>query len=260
MFHHSSLDLYWERVLELSKHSIKKRRHPFGDVPDRARMPVMSHQPIGFRSLYHAAPTSIPDPCSPSGAVEYRGWPAVYNDGLATIPAQDWSLEVTGCIEKPTRFIYRNILALPQVTHDKRLVSIDGWSYKGRWQGVLLEELVKRIKPEPDKFLYLNQTNALGQVETLSLADALAGQALLCHKVDNHPLDTLYGGPVRLMIFDRMSYKGLRHITALEFSETPLAETSFTAKGYPLEGHIQPGEYYAFDLGAFRPLHGPDGS
>jgi len=220
----------------------------------------MTHQPTGFRSLHHVTPSPASETGATAGILEYRGWPATYSDGIAHISPNDWGLEVSGCIEKPTRFIYRNILALPQVTQDKRIVSADGWSYKGRWQGVLLEEIVKRIKPDPDKILYVNQTNTIGQTETIPLNTALAGQALLCHKIDNHSLDTLYGGPVRLMVFDHLSYKGLRHITSLEFSETPLAETSFTQKGYSMDGEIQPGDYYAFDLGAFRPLRGPEGN
>ncbi|MEB3286407.1 MAG: molybdopterin-dependent oxidoreductase [Vampirovibrionales bacterium] len=199
-------------------------------------------------------------------------WPATYRfGGLQNLKPEEWSLNTTGMIEKPTRFVYRNILALPQSTQERRWISPDGWSIKASWQGVLLEELVKRIHPEflRPEFLkpefsdlgniWINQENAQGEKEHMLLKDLIEGKALLCHKVNGQPLPWLYGGPVALMVFDRYNYKGLGQISELCFEETaPERPSRHKLKGYPEDGAIAAGDYYAFDLQAFRPLHGPE--
>lgn len=208
-----------------------------------------------FKSLYQATPNQA------NGIAD---WPCSYSGGLiGNLSPQDWSLTVSGAIEKPTRFVFRNILALPQTTLERRIVSADGWSYKAQWQGVLIEEITKRIKPLISEDanaspLWILQENATGKQECLKLSDLLAAQAILCHHVNGQPLSPLHGGPVALMVFDRYHYKGLGQISSLIFGPNALSETDHGKKGYPVDGTISPGDYYAFDLKAFRPLHGPE--
>ncbi len=218
-----------------------------------------------FKSLF-----SPPSPVGESTTGVITGpsqliWPASYEShGISELSFEDWDLSTGGAIEKPTRFVYRNIQAMPQNTQERRWISADGWSIKASWQGVLIEELVKRIHPQytanpSDEALWVHQRNRQGAVECLLLKDLIEGKALLCHKVNGQPLPWLHGGPVALMVFDRYGYKGLGQITELNFETSPLAgATTHQEKGYPSDGQIAPGDYYAFDLQAFRPLHGPE--
>lgn len=209
-----------------------------------------------FKSLVTNAPAIEPTQTGPTFF-----WPVTYTgNGFKELTPEQWSLNTDGLIEKPTRFQYRNIQALPQTTQERRWVSPDGWSVKAQWRGVLLEELVKRILPQntPSEPLWVIQENIQGDQECLSLDVLLEGQALLCHQVNGQALPSLYGGPVALMVFNRYNYKGLSQVTSLTFSQTPLTKTLHDQKGFPADGTIAPGDYYAFDLQAFRSLHGPE--
>ncbi|MGE0199849.1 MAG: molybdopterin-dependent oxidoreductase [Candidatus Melainabacteria bacterium] len=207
-----------------------------------------------FHSLYQQAQTpSAPDTAQP--------WPATYLDAMADLTPAQWTLTVDGLVEKPRSFTYSEFLALqPALSQqERRLISAEGWSYRGQFEGILLAALVNAVKPSPQaKFLI--QTNASDHQTAIDLTMAIREKAMFCHRVNGQALSPLYGGPIRLMVFHRFSHKGLGQVTRLTFSETPLeaSQDFWVHKGYTLEGTVSPGDYYAFDLGAFRPIREPE--
>ncbi len=185
-----------------------------------------------------------------------RPWPAVYQQGIVSIQPHEWILTISGLVENPGQFTDAELKSWPQVTQNRRLVDVGGWTYRSEWQGVLLEELIRRVNPLPEA-QFIHQVNLAGEQECLPLADALSGKALLCHSEAGQPLPPVYGGPWHLLVFDRYSYKGLTQISGLVFSAEPLAGTP-QQRGYAAEGYIEPGSYYAMDLQNARPVSGSE--
>ncbi len=186
-------------------------------------------------------------------------FPATYGGGMAQLERATYSLPATGRVETPKTFSWQDLSAMPETRQERRLVSAQGWTYRTRWEGVLLADLLKVLVPQPEATV-LCQVNALGQEGPLPLEALLEGQALLCTRVDGQPLNSLYGGPIRLLVFDRYSHTGLGYLTSLKLlnaAEAGVIQSAWEQKGYPRDGVIQSGDYYAYDLQAFRPVSGP---
>jgi DMSO/TMAO reductase YedYZ molybdopterin-dependent catalytic subunit len=208
-----------------------------------------------FRSLYTRFQDELqPRPDQPDRPLD---WPATYGEGLVAVQADQWALEIGGLVDKPRSLSLAELKKLSQITQNRRLVSADGWTVRTEWGGISLQSLVEWVRPAMRATL-LRQENLSGHVEFIPLADCLKSRALLCFNVSGKPLPALYGGPLRLLVFDRFSYKGLGQLARLDFvppdQETP---SYWEQKGYAKDGQIEPGKYYAFDLKKFRPVPAP---
>lgn len=203
-----------------------------------------------FHSLYQKTQAAPP----PAETAIFP-FPASFLDAFEDINPLDWQLLLQDN-QHATQISYETLKSMPQFHLEERLVSAEGWSVKAKWSGVLLREVIEQFKPEP-QCKYLIQTNATGHHESLPLDLSELDNWLLCTAVNDIPLSPLYGGPVRLIGFNRFSYKGLSQITQIDFTEEDLETTYWQSKGYSRDGKITGGDYYAFDFEAFRPVHTP---
>lgn len=191
----------------------------------------------------------------PEDALAFRPWPASYQHGGLVAFPKTWQVEVGGDVATPQTLTLETLATFPLSNQYRRIISIEGWSYRSRWEGIQLRHLVNHVRPAPGA-QFIKQTNASGHVECLPLAVALSGEAILCTREAEKPLTALHGGPLRLLVFDRYCHKGLGQLTKLEFVSAECAGFGETL-GYPADGKIKPGRFYAFDLKTFRPVDQP---
>jgi DMSO/TMAO reductase YedYZ molybdopterin-dependent catalytic subunit len=187
--------------------------------------------------------------------------PASFFDGFEPNPFPGWSLSVEGLVQTPRQYMENQLKSLPHITQNRRLVSADGWTYRTEWMGIPLQHLVEAVRPTMQA-THLRQENLTGDVSFLPLTELLRSRPLLCVGVGNQPLPPVYGGPIRLLVFDRYSYKGLGQLSKLTFvsqqeAEQEMQQETWVQRGYTAEGTIVPGRYYAFDLKRFRPVPHP---
>jgi DMSO/TMAO reductase YedYZ molybdopterin-dependent catalytic subunit len=218
-------------------------------------MPRIALKPKGpkmFRSLYTRYKNELEQTHTTPDT--YLDLPATYREGLSMVDPEAWQMEIGGQVQHPQTIRMRDLQALPQITQNRRLVSAEGWTFRAEWGGIPLFQLVEQIRPDPQATL-LRQTSMNGQVEFLPLAAALQNRALLCYNANGKPLSPLHGGPLRLLIFDRYSYKGMAQLARLDFVSAKEETPGFwETRGYPADGQIEPGKYYAFDLKKMRPV------
>lgn len=202
-----------------------------------------------FQSLY--AKTSTPTTAPAAAQALLPDWPATFEgDACPQALPEPFVLKVSGLVTTPLELTLPDLSTLGDGVYEGRLVSVDGWSYQSRWDGVLLKRLIEKIQPLPAA-RYLNQTDASGRSEWLDLSAVRNSNALLCTGERGEALNPLYGGPLRLMLFGSYSYKGFGQLVGLEFSETPCPSAAL-ARGYSEDGRIIPGDYYAFDQKSMR--------
>jgi DMSO/TMAO reductase YedYZ molybdopterin-dependent catalytic subunit len=182
-------------------------------------------------------------------------WPASYLDGFTAFDPDHWQLEITGLVEKPQAFTLKDLNSFTRIQQNRRLVFADGWAYRSTWEGFVVQELLHRVGPKAEA-QYLIQTNLAGHTECMPLKDLYSQRALFCLRVSGKTLPTLYGGPLRLLVFDRYAHKGLGQLTRLELTDqaTP---GYFATKGYHPDALIEPGNYYAADLGHLQTAKAP---
>lgn len=177
-----------------------------------------------------------------------------YQDGPPeSVDLSTWTLKVGGLGVRNRDLSYEQLLDLPQVDQDRRMVCVCNWSIRQRWSGVLLSDVLELAGLQQTEGLYLKQTS-IGTPEkgvyesTMPLEDALERNALLCHSIDGQPLPMERGYPLRLMDFGLYGYKGVKGLKSLEVTEEfELGEWERKA-GYKKDGTIRPKRYWIVDL------------
>lgn len=211
-----------------------------------------------FHSLYNRTTASIApatELAENTTDKTFLNWPASYLDGFQAFDPDHFRLEVGGLADKPQAFSLKELTGFTRIQQNRRLVFADGFSFKATWEGFVVHELLHRVSPKPEaKFLI--QTSLSGHVECLPLKDLYTQRALFCLRVSGKNLPAIYGGPLRLLVFDRYAHKGLGQITRLELSEEEVPGY-YASKGYAPDAQIEPGDYYASDLQSLQPIKTP---
>jgi DMSO/TMAO reductase YedYZ molybdopterin-dependent catalytic subunit len=211
-----------------------------------------------FYALRHTLLEASAQEGAPSSSAQaLHSWPATFAAKSGRTPSAKHlfeGLHIEGLVSKPRQFSLSEMMKLPRVNQIRRIVSADGWSVKGHWEGVSLKHLLDLVQPLPSA-RFLKQENAQGHVEYLALQDILKGDYLLAHHENDHPLSPLYGGPLWLLVFDRYTYKGLAQVNRLTLCEDPQEASTSSLRGYPEDGLWEAGaKVYAIDLKAFKTL------
>ncbi len=177
-----------------------------------------------------------------------------YQDGPPeTVDISTWALKISGQGVRGLELSYEQLLDLPQVEQDRRMVCVCNWSIRQIWSGVLLSDVLDLAGLEETQGLYLKQTSIgtpdKGVYEsTMPLGDALEREALLCHSIDGASLPMERGYPLRLLDFGLYGYKNVKGLESLEITGGfELGEWERKA-GYKKDGTIRPKRYWIVDL------------
>lgn len=187
-----------------------------------------------------------------------------YQDGPpSSVNLETWRLHITGLVKQPVSLSYTDILALPQIEENRRMVCVCNWSIRRTWRGVLLSQVIEIAGVAEPKNLFLKQTsigtNEKGVYQaTIPLKDAIDRRAMLVHSVDAQPLPLEQGYPLRLLDFGLYGYKNVKGLSTLEITKVyELGEWERKA-GYDINGIIKPKKYWIVDLAkwCFKPYEG----
>src|SRR5712692_9152580 len=124
-----------------------------------------------------------------------------YQDGPpAAVDVTTWRLAVDGLVPTVLELSYQDLLALPQITENRRTVCVCNWSIRRTWTGVLLEDVLRRAGVDANSGLFLKQVS-IGTPEkgkydsTIRLDDAVKRRAMIAHSVDGEALSLAQGYP-----------------------------------------------------------------
>lgn len=137
--------------------------------------------------------------------------------GPQQVDAATYRLTVDGEVENPLSLSYREVLALP---HHERLVTmpcVEGWSEDLLYQGVLLQDILKRARPRKGA-AYLVFHCADGYTTGLELDYLQRAGALLAFKINGLTLDAKRGFPFQLVVPHKLGYKWAKWIVRLELT------------------------------------------
>ena len=166
----------------------------------------------------------------------------------ADLDEATWRLEIAGAVAQPRSLSLNDLKTnYLSVTQTGLFVCVCRWGEVNTIRGVLLRDLIEDVRPlRPLEELYLLQRSIPGPdgkiYETsISVADAVANDALLCYEMDGKPLSLEFGWPLRLMAFHLYGYKLVKCLGQLVFT------TEFTLgwweewKRYDPVGTVRPG-------------------
>jgi DMSO/TMAO reductase YedYZ molybdopterin-dependent catalytic subunit len=127
----------------------------------------------------------------------------------------NWSLTVSGAVQKPGEYRLEQIQALPKVRQNTRHVCVEGWDVIGSFGGARLSDFLNLIGADTSA-RYLTVACADDYYESLDMATALHPQTLLCYEMYDRPLTREHGAPLRLSVPTKIGYKQAKYLTDLK--------------------------------------------
>jgi len=128
---------------------------------------------------------------------------------------ENWSLTVSGAVQKPGDYKLAQIQALPRIRQNTRHVCVEGWDVIGRFGGARLSDFLNMIGADTSA-RFLTVTCADDYYESLDMATALHPQTLLCYEMYDQPLTREHGAPLRLSVPTKIGYKQAKYLTDLK--------------------------------------------
>ena len=131
------------------------------------------------------------------------------------IDAETYTLSVGGLVNRTLDLGYRDLLAMEAEERLVDLPCVEGWTETALWKGVRLADLLERagVREGADNVVFASPG---GYTTSLTLADIEETDPLLAYEVNGVPLPPEQGFPVRLVVPDRLGYKWIKWVTAIQ--------------------------------------------
>lgn len=130
------------------------------------------------------------------------------------IAAESYRLSVRGAVRNRLTIGVNDLSSvLPFVTARRRIYCVNGWTLIDDWGGYRLRDLMALVEPQAE---YLRSTSVGGYEDTATIADLVGGEAMLATQMGGNPLAPKRGFPIRLLVFDRYQFKGVKSVATLE--------------------------------------------
>jgi DMSO/TMAO reductase YedYZ molybdopterin-dependent catalytic subunit len=137
----------------------------------------------------------------------------------------DYRLVIDGLVEKPLSLSLAELRAQPSRTQITRHDCVEGWSCIGKWTGARLGPLLDQAGLKKNaRYIVFHCADTLEQTldgsgqyyESIDLIDAYHPQTILAYDMNDRPLPTPHGAPVRLRLERQLGYKHAKYVMRLE--------------------------------------------
>jgi DMSO/TMAO reductase YedYZ molybdopterin-dependent catalytic subunit len=135
---------------------------------------------------------------------------------VPTYAPGEWSLSISGAVDKPFTLSFEELTALPSVTVTTDIHCVTKWSkFDTVWKGVLVRDLLQAAG------LHEGATHVMGHAEfgytaNVPLEDITRDESLVVWEFDNQPIEPIHGGPVRLLVPNLYFWKSPKWLRSLE--------------------------------------------
>lgn len=159
-------------------------------------------------------------------------------DGFPSRSTQAYRLTVKGLVDKPYTLTYDELLAMQSTTLKKDFQCVTGWRVPHvEWKGVLLRDLLARAEVQP-RGQALRFTSFDGEyTESLTLDQAHRSDVIVAYELENNPLSSKHGGPVRLYVAPMYGYKSCKWLDTIEVTDHVIPGY-WEDNGYDVDGWV----------------------
>ena len=131
----------------------------------------------------------------------------------------DWHLKISGLVEQPQTFSFRNLMGLNQVNLTCDVHCVTGWTLlDSKWAGMRITEIIKRVGVKNSARFVIFEGHA-GYSSNIPLDEAVKKNVILAHQFFGKQLPKAHGAPLRVLIPDRYFYKSVKWLEAIRFTE-----------------------------------------
>lgn len=158
--------------------------------------------------------------------------------GPQFIDEENYSLKVTGLVDKPTIYSYEEVLnKFSEYEKVVTLYCVEGWNAKILWQGFLVTDIIEKSNPSPDAEIIIFHAYD-GYTTSLSLDYVKNNSIMIAYKMNNVTLPPQRGFPFQLVAESKWGYKWIKWITEIELSDDTDYRGFWESRGYSNEGDL----------------------
>ena len=132
----------------------------------------------------------------------------------------NWSLPVSGLVERPRSLSLDEIKGLPSRTQITAHVCEQGWSAIAEWTGAPLQRVLETaggVRPEA-RYVVIDTVD--GWYEGYDLFEVAHPQTILAYGMNGGDLPTGNGAPLRLRVERQCGYKNLKFLKSIQVVES----------------------------------------
>lgn len=175
----------------------------------------------------HLAPTYSDAEVTPLSAFPLN----TYDVDDPEVDLENWTLKVSGDVQRPGEYSLAQIQALPKQRQNTRHVCVEGWDVVGSFAGARISDFLRLVSANPNaKFLYFECAD--DYYESLDMATAMHPQSLLCYEIYDRPLTREHGAPLRLSLPTKIGYKSAKYLTSVRITDVLTRQGYWEDQGY----------------------------
>ncbi len=146
-------------------------------------------------------------------------WPVLHYGSVPRFDPERWDFVVSGLVESPVRWNWREFNSLPTVTTHSDFHCVTRWSrFDNDWKGVSFREVLRRVNAKPAATYVLVHAEQ-GFTANVPLADLDRDNVLFATHHDGEPLSADHGYPLRLIVPHLYAWKSVKWVRGIEFLE-----------------------------------------
>jgi DMSO/TMAO reductase YedYZ molybdopterin-dependent catalytic subunit len=159
-------------------------------------------------------------------------------EGVPNLSENDYIVTVDGLVKEDKSFSLSEIKKMPFSRINSRLTSVSQWSVRADWDGVTWNDFIKNIELDPEAD-HANFYSYSGYTTAIPLKELIYPKVMLVYAVDGEPLESEYGGPLRMVVPNLWGYKSCKWLQRIEFIHGMIGGF-WEDRGYTRSGIIEP--------------------
>jgi DMSO/TMAO reductase YedYZ molybdopterin-dependent catalytic subunit len=157
--------------------------------------------------------------------------------GPQYINMSTYHLEVTGLVQNPRNYTYDEVLNHTSYQKVVTLDCVEGWDVTILWQGILISDILKDVKPLPSGTTVIF-TAADNYTTSFPIDYLYNRQILLAYKMNNVTIPPERGFPFMVVAESRWGYKWIKWVTKIEVSNNTDYKGYWESRGYSNIGDL----------------------
>ena len=150
-----------------------------------------------------------------------------------------WALEIDGLDDRPQRLTMAELRALTPAVQTSDFHCVTGWSVLGvRWRGVRFAELLDLAGVRPGATALEFASAETPYVDTLTLKQLEAPDAMVAFDMDDEPLTQEHGAPARIVMPRMYGYKGVKWLQRITVVDRVVAGY-WEQRGYSRDAYVE---------------------
>lgn len=157
----------------------------------------------------------------PPGQRQTSQFPVLSKGKTPSWDMDTWEFTVTGAVETNCSYSWSEFVDLPHETQRQDFHCVTGWSrFDNEFTGISFPTLAEQagVRDDADHVLFGSLD---GYSTDLPLDECMREEVLFAFELDDQPLPSEHGGPLRVVTPHKYAYKGAKWVTEVEFLTDP---------------------------------------